>query len=608
MSQNQNQNRRGPGSHGPMGGGGAVEKAKNFKDSGKRLIKCLSPQKNSIGLVFFTSIISVVFSVFSPKILGKATDSIVDGVKHGSIDFNYIKTIIVYLLIMYVLSSLFSYFQEYVMASVSQNVVRKMRDDVSDKINQLPLKYFDSNTVGDILSRVTNDTETISTTLQRGITQIISSIVTVIGIIIIMLTISPWLTIVTLISLPLSMVAITTVMKHSQSFFKDQQKKIGELNSHVEEMYSGHVIVKAFGKEEKSIEKFKSINKMLTITAWKAQFFSGIIMPINNLISNLGYVLISILGAILGIKGVISIGDIQAFLQYNKQLNHPISMLGQITNQLQSAVAAAERVFEILDEVEEIKDEKDAIELKDIDGEVIFDHVKFGYNEGTILIQDMNIAAHKGQTIAIVGPTGAGKTTLVNLLMRFYEINSGKITIDGVDINHVNRSNLRRHIGMVLQDAWLFNGTIRDNIAYGRENASDEEIIVAAKAAQAHHFIKTLPDGYNTVLNEEGTNISQGQKQLLTIARAFLSDPSILILDEATSSIDTRTEIQIQKAMAKLSYGRTSFIIAHRLSTIKNADLILVMNHGDVIESGTHHELINLEGFYADLYNSQFSN
>jgi len=600
-------NRRGPGGGGPMGSGAPVEKAKDFKSSGKRLVSFFKSQQNRIILVFLTSIISVIFSILSPKILGKGTDSLVEGVKTGVINFEYIKTIITYLVIMYGISALFAYIQEYVMASVSQNVVRKMRDDVSEKINKLPLIYFDSHAVGDILSRVTNDTETISMTLQRGVTQIISSFVTIVGIIIIMMTISPLLTLITLISLPVSMFAITFVMKHSQQYFKDQQKKMGELNGHVEEIYSGHVIVKAYSKEEQSIEEFNEINKKLAVTAWKAQFFSGIIMPINNLISNLGYVLISIVGAILGIKGIITIGSIQAFLQYNKQLSHPIAMLGQITNQLQSAVAAAERVFEILDETEEIKDEDNAFELNEVNVEVKFTHVKFGYKEGTTLISDMNITAKEGQTVAIVGPTGAGKTTLVNLLMRFYEVNGGEITIDGVNINNIKRSYLRHHIGMVLQDTWLFNGTIKENIAYGRENATDEEIIDAAKAAQAHHFIKTLSDGYNTVLNEEGTNLSQGQKQLLTIARAFLSDPSILILDEATSSIDTRTEIQIQKAMAKLASGRTSFVIAHRLSTIKNADLILVMNHGDVIESGTHKELLNQNGFYADLYNSQFN-
>lgn len=601
--------RRGPGGgHGPMGGGGPVEKAKDFKNSGKRLLGFFRPQMNRIIIVFMTSIISVVFSILSPKILGKGTDVLVQGIKTGAVDFEYIKKIVMYLLVLYLVSSLFSYIQEYVMASVSQNVVRKMRDDISDKINKLPLKYFDSNAVGDILSRVTNDTETISTTLQRGVTQIISSIVTVVGILIIMLTISPLLTIITLVSLPLSMFAITFVMKHSQKYFKGQQKKLGELNGHVEEIFSGHIIVKAYGKEDEAIEQFNEINKNLANTAWKAQFFSGIIMPINNLISNLGYVLISIVGAILGIRGVITIGNIQAFLQYNKQLSQPIAMLGQITNQLQSAVAAAERVFQIIDETEELKDETNSIDIKNINGDVEFNHVKFGYTEDSILIKDMNISAKEGQTVAIVGPTGAGKTTLVNLLMRFYEVNDGEITIDGVNLNHIKRNSLRHHIGMVLQDTWLFNGTIKENIAYGRENATDEEIITAAKAAQAHHFIKTLSDGYDTVLNEEGTNLSQGQKQLLTIARAFLSDPGILILDEATSSIDTRTEIQIQEAMSNLAYGRTSFVIAHRLSTIKNADLILVMNHGDVIESGTHRELLNKNGFYADLYNSQFAN
>lgn len=606
MSQNQKQ--RGSFGNGPMGGGRVAEKPKNFRNSGLRLIKCLNNQKIKIATVFLTSVISVLLSIIIPKILGKATDSIVESIKSGIINFEYIKTIIIYLLIMNGLSSLFAFLQEYVMSGVSQNVVRKMRNDISEKINNLPLKYFDSNSVGDILSRVTNDTETISMTLQRGITQLISSFVTVVGIVIIMFTINPLLSFITLFSLPLSMLAITTVMKHSQKFFKNQQMKLGEINGHVEEMYSGHVIIKAYGKENKSIEKFKAINKELAATSWRAQFFSGIIMPINNLISNLSYVLISIVGAILGIRGVITIGSIQAFLQYNKQLSHPISMLGQITNQLQSAVAAAERVFEILDEMEELKDDVTAAELKNVRGEVIFDHVKFGYKEESTLIQDMNIIAREGQTVAIVGPTGAGKTTLVNLLMRFYETNDGKITIDGVDIKNIKRSSLRNNIGMVLQDTWLFSGTIKENIAYGKEGASEDEIIAAAKAAQAHHFIKTLSHGYNTVLNEEGTNISQGQKQLLTIARAFLSDPSILILDEATSSIDTRTEIQIQKAMADLSKGRTSFVIAHRLSTIKNADLILVMSNGDVIESGNHNELIKQNGFYADLYNSQFNN
>ncbi len=598
--------RRGPG-HGPMGSG-PVEKAKNFKKSGRRLLTQFAPFKIKMIIVFLFSIIAVIFNIISPKILGTATDAIVEGVKIGSIDFSYIKSIIGYLVIMYVLSAIFTYFQEYTMASISQNVVRKLRNDISEKINNLPLKYFDENSIGDILSRVTNDTETISMTLQRGVTQVITSSITIIGIIVVMITISPLLTVITMISLPLSVFAMTTVMKHSQSYFKLQQKKLGQLNGHVEEMYSGHLIMKAYGKEEKSIGEFEKINKELSKTVWKAQFLSGTIMPINNLISNLGYVMISIIGAILGIKGTISIGSIQAFLQYNKQFNQPIAQLGQIMNQFQSAVAAAERVFEVLDETDEINDSDDAVELKNVDGEIEFDHVQFGYNKDNILIHNMNITAKQGQTVAIVGPTGAGKTTLVNLIMRFYEVHEGKIKIDGTDIKSITRSSLRKNIGMVLQDTWLFNGTIKENISYGREDATDEEIITAAKIAQAHHFIQTLPDGYNTVLNEEGTNLSQGQKQLLTIARAFLSDPAILILDEATSSIDTRTEIQIQDALSNLMSGRTSFVIAHRLSTIKNADLILVMNHGDVIESGTHKELLNKNGFYADLYNSQFSN
>lgn len=593
---------------GPMRGNKVIEKPKDFRKSGKRLLKRFKPYTFQIILVIITSIIGVFFNIISPKILGMATDSIVNGLKSGAIDFGYIKTIIKYLLIVYISSFIFIYLREYVMAGVSQNVVRKLRSDVSNKIHKLPLRYFDDNSVGDILSRVTNDTETIGTTLQRGVTQIISSLVTVLGIVIVMLTISPILTLITMVSLPLSLIAMSTVMKYSQKYFKEQQRKIGELNGHVEEMYSGHVIIKAYGKEKKSIDEFEKINKDLAVAVLKAQFFSGIIMPINRLISNLGYVLIAIVGAVLGIKGIVSIGNIQAFLQYNKQFNQPISQLGQIMNQFQSAVAAAERVFQILDETEESEEKQDSIQMENVVGNIDFDRVRFGYSEKLILIKDMNISVKEGQTVAIVGPTGAGKTTLVNLIMRFYELNGGKITLDGIDIRNIRRSSLRRHIGMVLQDTWLFNGTIKDNIAYGKENATDEQIIAASKAAQSHHFIKTLPEGYDTILNEEGSNISQGQKQLLTIARAFLADPAILILDEATSNIDTRTEIQIQNAIKNIMHGRTSFVIAHRLSTIKNADLILVMNHGDVVESGTHKELLKLKGFYADLYNSQFSN
>lgn len=604
---NQHQNKNQGPMRGPMAAGRPIEKAKDFKKSFKRLVKRFNPYKLRIVFVLITAILGVVFSIASPKILGLATDSLVEGVKKGAIDFEYIKKIIFYLLILYGLSSLFTFIQEYIMTITSQHVVQKLREDVSNKINKLPLKYFDKNSVGDILSRVTNDTETIGMTLQRGATQIITTVVTIIGIIIIMFFINPLLTLITLVSLPISFFSMTLIMKNSQKFFKEQQKKLGQLNGHVEEMFSGHLVVKAFNKENESIEKFEKINKDLIKAAWKAQFFSGILMPVNSLISNIGYVLISIVGALLGIRGIISVGDIQAFLQYNRNFSHPIAHLGQIMGQLQSAIAAAERVFEILDEEEELKENSNAIELENVEGKVKFEHVKFGYKDGEILIKDMNISADKGQTVAIVGPTGAGKTTLVNLIMRFYEINDGSISIDDINIKDIKRSSLRNSIGMVLQDTWLFNGTIKDNIAYGRENATMEEIIQAAKSAQAHHFIQTLPDGYDTVLNEEGTNISQGQKQLLTIARAFLADPSILILDEATSSIDTRTEIQIQDALRKLMHCRTSFVIAHRLSTIKKADLILVMNHGDVIESGNHHELIQKNGFYADLYNSQFA-
>lgn len=585
----------------------SFEKPKDFMGSGKRLLSRFAPYKIKLIIVILTSIVGVIFSVLSPKVLAMATDSLVETIKVGFVDFSYIKTIAVYLIILYAISSLFSFIQEYVMAGVSQNVVKNLRNEFSTKINSLPLRYFDNNTVGDILSRVTNDAETISSTLQRGVTQIISAVITVVGIIIIMLTISPILTLITLISLPLSLLAISVVMKKSQNFFKNQQNKLGQLNGHVEEMYSGHIILKAYGKEDESVEKFKNINKELSTTVWKAQFFSGIMMPINNLISNLGYVMISVVGAYMGIKGVISIGNIQAFLQYNKQFNQPISQLAQIMNQFQSAIAAAERIFEVFDELEELPESEDKKTIKNINGEVKFEHVKFGYKEDKMIIKDMNISLQEGQTVAIVGPTGAGKTTLVNLIMRFYEINSGKITMDGIDIQDIRKSSLRKQIGMVLQDTWLFSGSIRDNIAYGRADATEQEIIIAAKAAQAHHFIKTLPDGYNTILDEEGTNLSQGQKQLLTIARAFLSDPAILILDEATSSIDTRTEIQIQNAIEKLMYQRTSFVIAHRLSTIKNADLILVMDQGDVIESGNHEELLDKHGLYANLYNSQFS-
>lgn len=523
-----------------------------------------------------------------------------------AIDFDYIENIIYILIGFYILSSIFTFIQGWIMSGVSQKTVFDMREDLNDKLEKLPLKYFDSKSKGDILSRFTNDLDTVGSTLQQSLTQLITSVVTIIGIAIMMISISWKLTIVALLVLPVSMLVIKPLLGKSQKLFVAQQKHLGELNGHIEEMYSGHNIVKAFGKEKDSIEKFVTVNEELYKVGWKAQFMSGLMMPLMNFVSNLGYVGVAVTGAYLATQKVISVGDIQAFMQYTRQFTQPIAQTANIANIFQSTVAAAERVFEVLDELEEIPDSKDAVVIENPRGEVSFKHVDFSYKEDSKLIEDMNVDVKKGQTIAIVGPTGAGKTTLVNLLMRFYEINGGSIAIDDVDIRDLKRESLRSIFGMVLQDTWSFQGTIRENIGYGRKGATDEEIIAAAKAAHADHFIRTLEHGYDTILNEEASNISQGQKQLLTIARAILADPSILILDEATSSVDTRTEIYIQKAMNKLMEGRTSFVIAHRLSTIKDADLILVMNQGTVIEQGNHHELLEKGGFYADLYNSQF--
>jgi ATP-binding cassette subfamily B protein len=527
---------------------------------------------------------------------------------HGpKIDFDYIGRIILILLGLYVISAIFGYIQQYIMASVAQNTVYDMRSDVNEKLNKLPLKYYDSRTHGEILSRVTNDLDTVANTLQQSLTQLITSVVTIVGVIIMMLTISPVLTLVTLITLPLSVIITMTVAKKSQKYFADQQKILGELNGHVEEMYTGHKIIKAFGHEQKAIKEFDEINENLYKVGWKAQFISGIIMPMMMFVNNIGYVLVSVIGGLFVTKERIKVGDIQAFIQYSRQFGQPIVQTANIANILQSTVAAAERVFEILDEVEELQDKSDAKVIKAPQGEVKFENVKFGYKETVTLMENMNIEVKSGQTVAIVGPTGAGKTTLVNLLMRFYEIQGGKITVDGVDIRELKRGDLRTMFGMVLQDTWLFNGSIQENIAYSKRGASFDEVIKAARAAHADHFIRTLPEGYNTILNEEASNISQGQKQLLTIARAILADPAILILDEATSSVDTRTELQIQKAMNNLMKGRTSFVIAHRLSTIRDADLILVMSNGSIIEQGNHQELLQKGGFYADLYNSQFT-
>lgn len=614
---------KGKGYQGPMRGpmgGGPVQKAKNFKGTLKRLLGYLKPRRLQLVIVFFLAILSTLFSIVSPKIMGKATTLVFEGMMakyknlpSAGINFDAIAQIIFLLIGLYLISALFSYFQQFMMAGVAQGTVYDLRKELSDKINRLPLKFFDTKTHGEILSRVTNDVDNISTTLQQSITQLITSLITIVGVIVMMLTISPLMTLIVLLTLPLSILVIAKIAKRSQKFFAEQQKTLGELNGHVEEMYTGHAIVKAYGREDESLMRFNEINEKLYQSGWKAQFISGIIMPLMSFIGNIGYVLVSVVGGILVTKKSIEIGDIQAFIQYSRQFSHPITQTANIINIIQSSVASAERVFELLDETEEIPDAQDAkhfaVNEEDLrpQGHVAFKNVTFHYKEEEALIDNMNIDIKPGQTIAIVGPTGAGKTTLVNLLMRFYEINEGSIQIDGVDIRDINRGELRRIFGMVLQDTWLFNGTIRENIAYSKEIVTEEEIVRAAKAAHADHFIRTLPEGYNTLLNEEASNISQGQKQLLTIARAILANPTILILDEATSSVDTRTEAYIQKAMLTLMQGRTSFVIAHRLSTIRNADLILVMQHGRIIEQGTHQELIGKGGFYADLYNSQFA-
>jgi len=605
----------GPGGGGPMGAmGRPVEKAKNFKGTLKRLITYLRPRGFHLVAVLIFAILSTIFNIVSPKIMGKATTKLFEGlmmkmqnIPGAHIDFAYIQQIVLILIGLYLASALFGYIQQYIMAGVAQKTVYDMRKDIYSKLSRLPLKFFDTHTHGEILSRVTNDIDNIATTLQQSLTQLITSIVTLVGIVIMMLTISPILTLITMVTLPLYVVVTSLVASRSQKFFAAQQKALGELNGHVEEMYTGHQIVKAFGHEDESIEEFNIINGRLNNAGWKAQFVSGIIMPMMNFISNIGYVLICVVGGIFVTNQTISIGDVQAFIQYSRQFTQPIVQTANIVNILQSTIASAERAFEILDEAEEIPDAKDAKVIEFPKGDVRFENVKFGYKEDITIIDHMNIDVKQGQTIAIVGPTGAGKTTLVNLLMRFYEIDGGKITIDGVDIREMERGALRSIFGMVLQDTWLFNGTIRDNVAYGRDGATEAEIVRAAQAAHADHFIRTLPEGYNTILNEEASNISQGHKQLLTIARAILADPAILILDEATSNVDTRTELNIQKAMIALMQGRTSFVIAHRLSTIRDAGLILVMNNGSVIEKGTHKELLAQGGFYADLYNSQFT-
>ncbi|MCJ1909906.1 ABC transporter ATP-binding protein [Planococcus ruber] len=596
---------------GPPGMSMPGEKPKNFKATFKRLLRYLKPRQNRLIAVFIAAILSTVFMIVGPKIMGMAITELFEGAYNKltgtgtGIDFGTIGQILMLLAGLYVFSSLFNYIQQYIMSTVAQDTVYDLRQDVNKKLEKLPLHYFDSRPNGEILSRMTNDIDTIGSTLQQSLTQFITSVVTLVGIIIMMLTISPWLTLIAFVSLPLSLFVIQPILKRSQKQFANQQKSLGELNGHIEEMYTGHSVVKAFGHEKKAVAQFDEVNEELYEAGRRAQFISGIIQPLMTLIGNFSYVVISVVGGILVTQRAISIGDIQAFITYSKQFAQPIMQTANIANIIQSTVAAAERVFELLDEEEE-KKESTALHLERAKGEVVFENVDFGYGED-LLIEDMNIQVAPGQTVAIVGPTGAGKTTLINLLMRFYELNGGKIEIDGLDTRDMSRNELRQNFGMVLQDTWLFNGTIRDNIAYGKNGATEEEIVAAADAAHADHFIRTLPDGYDTVLNEEASNISQGQKQLLTIARAILADPPIMILDEATSSVDTRTEIFIQKAMNRLMEGRTSFVIAHRLSTIKDADLILVMDKGNVIEQGTHTELLEQDGFYADLYNSQFA-
>ncbi|MBO9130681.1 ABC transporter ATP-binding protein [Bacillus sp. 165] len=600
---------------GPGGGNMMMQgaKVKNFKGTLRRLLTYLKPRRMKLIAVFFTAILSTIFLIAGPKLMGKVTTKLFEGVMMklqgvpgAEIDFGYVGNIVLLLIGLYVISSLFSYVQQYIMSDVSQKIVYDLRTEVDEKLARLPLKYYDENPHGDTLSRVTNDIDLIGSTLQQSITQFITSIITIIGIIIMMLTISPTLTLISIAAMALSIFGLKPIMMRSQKHFANQQKSLGQLNGHIEEMYTGHHIIKAFGHEEKAKVQFNAVNDRLYDAGWRAQFISGVIMPMMSFASNLGYVLICIVGGIYVTKGFITVGDIQAFIQYSRQFSQPIAQTANIANIIQSTIAAAERVFELLDETEEVKETATVTRLPQVKGEVTFESVDFGYKDSALVIQGMNIDVKSGQTVAIVGPTGAGKTTLINLLMRFYEVNSGTIKIDGINITDMPREALRKTFGMVLQDTWLFNGTIKDNIGYGRLEATDDEIIEAAKAAYADHFIRTLPDGYDTVLNEDASNISQGQRQLLTIARAILVDPAIMILDEATSSVDTRTEVHIQQAMNAMMQGRTSFVIAHRLSTIKDADLILVMNQGTVIEQGTHSELLAQNGFYAELYNSQF--
>lgn len=607
MSENR---KRGPMGRGPMGAG---EKPKDMKKTLKKIINYMKPFHLMIILVMVCALMSAGFSIVGPKILGNATQLIFEGFVNkiqgsGGIDFDGIKSIIATVLTIYVISAILSFIQGLLMTDVSQKICYNLRKEMSEKIHRLPMNYYDTKTHGEVLSRITNDVDTLGQSLNQSITQLITSVTTLLGVLVMMISISPLLTLVTVVILPISVGMIGFIIKKSQKYFKNQQEYLGHVNGQVEEIYGGHTIVKAFNKEEDVISEFKKTNDVLYDSAWRSQFLSGLMQPIMAFVGNLGYVVVAILGGIMNIKGTMNVGDIQSFITYVKQFTNPIGQIAQVTNMLQSSVAAAERVFEFLEEKEEEQVAKNhaKVGINELSGNVQFENVHFGYNPDKIIINDFSAKVTQGQKIAIVGPTGAGKTTMVKLLMRFYDVNSGAIKIDGYNIKDFDRSELREIFGMVLQDTWLFKGSIMENIRYGRLDATDEEVIEAAKAAHAHHFIMTLPDGYNMELNEEASNVSQGQKQLITIARAILADNKILILDEATSSVDTRTEEQIQKAMDNLMMGRTSFIIAHRLSTIRDADLILVMKDGDIYEQGNHDELIAKGGFYAELYNSQF--
>lgn len=601
--------------HGPMGGPGRGmmpgEKSKDFKNSIGKLVRYLGRYWYAIVAVMIFAAVSTVFSVAGPKVMARATNALVEGLGKkiagtGSIDFTYIAKVLLFTLGLYICSAVFSFIQGMIMTGITQKTCYRMRKEISEKINRMPMKYFESRTYGEVLSRITNDVDTLGQSLNQSVTQIITSVATLVGTLVMMISISGIMTLISLVILPVSAILISFIIKHSQKYFRQQQEYLGHINGQVEEVYGGHLVVQAYNKQESTIKKFEDTNQILFQSAWKSQFLSGLMQPIMQFVGNLGYVGVAISGGLLAIRGTIGVGEIQAFIQYVRNFTQPIQQIAQVANMLQSMAAASERVFEFLDEEEEELTVEHAVHLDHVDGYVDFSHVSFGYNPGQIIIRDFSAHVTPGQKIAIVGPTGAGKTTMVKLLMRFYDVTGGAIQVDGHDIRDFNRQELRDAFGMVLQDTWLFKGSIMENIRYGRLDATDEEVIEAAKAAHAHHFIQTLPGGYQMELNEDASNVSQGQKQLLTIARAILADNPILILDEATSSVDTRTEVRIQKALDNLMRGRTSFIIAHRLSTIRNADLILVMKDGDIIEQGTHEQLLAQKGFYADLYNSQF--